>query len=160
MSRAVRRESAGVRFRAELESSGKTTAGFEVAESIVEELGGGKHPKVLVTLNGYQFRTSIARMGGRFLLGVSAERRTAAGVTAGEIHDVEVALDTAPRETVVPGDLATALAEEPVAAAFWNTLSYSNQSWHVLQVTGAKTPETRARRVAKSVALLREQRAR
>lgn len=149
-----------MRFRAELESSGKTATGFEVPESVVEELGGGKHPKVAVAVSGYEFRTSIARMGGRYLLGVSAERRTAAGISAGDVLDVDVVLDTAPRETEVPDDLAAALAQEPGAAAFWDTLSYSKKQWHVLQVTGAKTAETRARRVAKSVAMLREHRAR
>lgn len=147
-------------FRAELESSGKTAAGFEVPETVVDALGGGGHPKVAVTVNGYGFRTSIARMGGRYLLGVSAERRAAAGVRAGDVLDVEVELDTAPRETELPGDLAAALDAEPTAKAFWATLTHSKQQWHVLQVTGAKKPETRAARVARSVAMLREHRAR
>jgi hypothetical protein len=149
-----------MRFRAELLSTGKTTAGFEVPEPVLEELGGGRHPKVAVTVNGYRFRTSIARMGDRYLLGVSAQRRAEAGVAAGDVVDVDVVLDTAPREIEVPEDLAAALAAEPAAAEFWNTLSYSKQQWHVLQITGAKTAETRARRVARSVALLREHKAR
>lgn len=149
-----------MKFRAELESAGKNAAGFEVPESVVDGLGGGKHPKVAVTVKGYSFRTSIARMGGRYLLGMSAERRKAAGVTAGDVLDVEIALDDAPREVDMPDDFAAALAADPVAAAFWETLSYSNQSWHVLQITGAKKPETRASRVAKSVAMLHEHKAR
>jgi hypothetical protein len=144
-----------MRFRAELESTGKNTTGFEVPEAIVEGLGGGARPKVAVTVNGTTFRTSIARMGGRYLLGVSAERRGETGAAAGDILDVEVVLDTAPREVDVPGDLAAALAADPQAAAFWDTLSYSNKSWHVLQVTGAKKAETRSTRVEKSVAALR-----
>lgn len=149
-----------MRFRAELLSTGKTTAGFEVPEPVLEELGGGRHPKVAVTVNGYRFRTSIARMGDRYLLGVSSQRRAEAGVAAGDVVDVEVVLDTAPREIEVPEDLAAALAAEPAAAEFWNTLSYSKQQWHVLQITGARTAETRARRPARSVALLREHKAR
>jgi hypothetical protein len=149
-----------MRFRAELESTGKTTTGFEVPESLVDELGGGKHPKVEVTVNGHRFRTSIARMGGRYLLGVSAERRDAAGVQAGDVLDVEIELDTAARTAEVPDDLAASLAADPTAKAFWDTLSYSKQQWHVLQVTGAKKAETRAARVARSVAMLRERRAR
>ena len=94
-----------MQFRAELESSGKNTAGFEVPESIVEQLGGGKHPKIVATVNGFTFRTSIASMGGRFMFGLSADRRQEAGVQAGEVHDVEVELDTAPREVEVPEDL-------------------------------------------------------
>ena len=149
-----------MKFRAELESSGKTTAGFEVPESIVEGLGGGKHPKIVATVNGFTFRTSIASMGGRFMFGLSSDRRREAGVQAGEIHDVDVELDTAPREVEVPEDFADALDQDHAAKAFWDTLSYSNKSWHTLQVTGAKKAETRAARIGKSVGMLRERRAR
>jgi hypothetical protein len=149
-----------MKFKAELESSGKNTAGFGVPDEIVEKLGGGGHPKVSVTINGYTFRTSIARMGGRFMLGVSAERRTAAGVSPGDVLEVDVELDTAPREIDVPEEFAAALAADPAAQAFWQTLSYSKQQWHTLQVTGAKTEETKARRIEKSIGMLREGRAR
>ncbi len=149
-----------MKFRAELESTGKTTTGFEVPAEIVERLGGGGHPKVSVTVNGFTFRTSIAKMGGRFLLGVSAQRRADAGIAAGQVLDLEVELDTAPREIGLPDDLAAALAADADAKAFWDTLSYSKQSWHVHQVTSAKKAETRAARIDKSVAMLREGRAR
>lgn len=149
-----------MKFTAELLSTGKNTAGFEVPDEIVERLGGGGRPKVSVTVNGFTFRTSIARMGGRYLLGVSAERRTEAGVAPGEVLDVEVELDTAPRELDVPEPLAAALAADPDAKAFWDTLSYSNRQWHVLQVTSAKTDATRDRRIEKSVGMLRDHRAR
>jgi hypothetical protein len=149
-----------MRFRAELEATGGTTTGFAVPEEVVAALGAGGRPKVVVTVNGFTFRTSIARMGGRYLLGVSSERRAAAGVSAGEILDVDVELDTAPRTVDVPDDLAAALTAEPAAQVFWGTLSHSNQRWHAQQVTGAKSAETRARRVAKSVEMLRERRAR
>jgi hypothetical protein len=149
-----------MRFRAELRSTGGNTAGFLVDDEVVAGLGGGGRPKVVVTVNGYTWRSSIARMGGDYWLGASAERRSAAGIAAGDVLDVEVELDTAIREVEVPADLASALAAEPAAQAFWDGLSYSNRSWHVLQVTGAKAAETRARRVAKSVAMLREGRAR
>jgi hypothetical protein len=149
-----------MRFRAELLRAGGTATGFEVPEEIVAGLGGGGRPKVVVTVNGFQFRSSIARMGGRYLLGVSAERRAAAGVEGGQVLDVEVTLDEAPREIEVPPDLAAALAAAPSAAAFWATMSFSNQRWHVDQLTAAKTPETRARRLARSLALLDEGKAR
>ena len=149
-----------MRFRAELESTGRTTAGFEVPVEVVEGLGGGGHPKVSVTVDGFVFRTSIAKMGGRFLLGVSAERRARSGMEPGRVFDVDVALDTGPRVVEVPDDLAAALAADPRAAKFWETLSHSRQSWHVDQVTGAKKAETRAARVEKSVAMLRDGRAR
>ncbi|MEV4265193.1 YdeI/OmpD-associated family protein [Kribbella sp. NPDC049584] len=147
-----------MKFTAELLSTGRNTAGFEVPESVVEALGGGGRPKVSVTVNGFTFRTSIARMGGRYLLGFSAERRTEAGVAPGEILEVDVELDTAPRELEVPEPLAAALAAD--REAFWETLSYSNRQWHVLQVTSAKTDATRERRIEKSIGMLREGRAR
>ncbi|MGH3863419.1 YdeI/OmpD-associated family protein [Actinokineospora sp.] len=149
-----------MRFRAELESTGKTTAGFEVPEEVVEGLGGGGHPKVSVTVDGFTFRTSIAKMGGRYLLGVSNERRAQAGIAPGQVFNVDVELDTAPRDAEVPDDLAAALAADAVAKGFWDTLTHSKQSWHVHQVTSAKKAETRAARVEKSVAMLREGRAR
>ncbi|MFI5691334.1 YdeI/OmpD-associated family protein [Kribbella sp. NPDC051586] len=149
-----------MKFTAELLSTGTNTAGFEVPESVVEALGGGGRPKVSVTVEGFTFRTSIARMGGRYLLGFSAERRAEAGVAAGEVLEVEVSLDTAPRELEVPEPLAAALAADAKAQAFWETLSYSNRQWHVLQVTSAKTDATRERRVEKSIGMLREGRPR
>ena len=149
-----------MKFTAELLSAGKNTAGFEIPESVVESLGGGGHPKVAVTVNGFTFRTSIARMGGRYMLGVSQERRTEAGIAPGDVLELDVVLDTAPRELEVPEPLAAALAADADAKAFWDTLSYSNRQWHVLQVTSAKTDATRDRRIEKSIGMLREGRAR
>lgn len=149
-----------MRVTLELLPTGGTTAGYRVPDGIVEQLGSSRRPKVTVTVNGFTFRTTIAPMGGEYWLGVSRERRAEAGIAAGETHELELELDTAPREVDVPEDLAAALAADPAAAAFWETLSYSNRRYHVEQVTGAKKPETRAKRVARSVELLREGRAR
>lgn len=89
------------------------------------------------------------------MLGVSAENRAAAGVEGGQAVEIDLELDTAPREVTVPPDFAAALAAEPAAQATFDGLSYSNRSWHVLQIDGAKTDETRQRRIAKSVEALR-----
>jgi hypothetical protein len=149
-----------MRFRAELQRTGGNTTGFAVPDEIVTGLGGGGRPKVVATMNGFTFRSSIAKMGGSYWLGVSAERRAAAGVEGGEVLDVDVELDTAPRAVEVPGDLRAALDADPAAAAFWDTVSVSNQRWHAEQLTSAKTPETRARRLARSLELLRSGKAR
>jgi hypothetical protein len=149
-----------MKLRAELQRTGGTTTGFQVPDEFVSELGGGGRPKVVVVLNGFTFRSSIAKMGGSYWLGVSAERREATGVRGGETYDVEVELDAAPRELEVPDDLRSALEAEPAARDFWATLSFSNQRYHVDQLNSAKTPETRARRLAKSLALLSEGKAR
>jgi hypothetical protein len=138
-------------FRAELQRTGGNTTGFEVPQEIVDGLGGGGRPKVVVTLNGYTWRSSIARMGGSYWLGVSAQNRAGAGVAGGEVLDVTVELDTAERTVTVPDDLVAALDREPAAKAVWDGLSFSHQRQHVEHIEGAKTAETRARRVAKSV---------
>jgi bacteriocin resistance YdeI/OmpD-like protein/uncharacterized protein DUF1905 len=142
---------AAMEFRAELQRTGGTTTGFEVPPEIVEGLAGGGRPRVVATVNGYEFRSSIAKMGGSYWLGVSAERRAAAGVEGGEVLDVTVVLDTAERTVSVPADLAAALEANPAAKAAFEKLSYSHRNEHVLAVEGAKKPETRARRVAAAI---------
>jgi hypothetical protein len=152
--------SASVRFRTTILQSGKTAMGFEVPAESVHELGAGKRPPVKVTINGYTYRSSIAVLQGRFMIGVSAENRGPAKVTADEEVEVWLELDTEPREVTIPPDLATALDAEPAARRTFEALSYSNKSWHTTQVAGAKTPETRARRIEKSIAALKEGRIR
>lgn len=149
-----------MRFRAELQRTGGNTTGFEVPDEIVAGLNGGGRPKVAATMNGYAFRSTIAKMGDSYWLGISAERRAAAGVEGGQVYDVDVELDLAPREIEVPDDLRAALDADPAANAFWETVSYSNKRWHVELLTSAKTAETRARRLAKSLAMLSEGKAR
>lgn len=140
-----------MRFHGTLELNGKTATGIEVPAEVVAGLGGGKRPKVLVTLNGYTYRSSIASMGGRAMIGVSAAVREASGVAAGDELEVAVELDTAPRTVEVPDDLATALAAAPGARAAFDALSYTNQRQYVESVEGAKTEATRTRRIAKCV---------
>jgi hypothetical protein len=143
-----------VRFHTTILQSGKTAAGIQVPEEIVTALGSGKRPKVAVTINGYTYRSSIAPMNGVFMVGVSSDVRAAAGVAGGDDVDVDIELDTAPREVTVPDDFAHALDAVPAARATFDSLSYSNKSWHVLQIEGAKAEETRQRRIAKSVEAL------
>lgn len=149
-----------MRFRTAIVQTGKNTTGIEVPAEVMEALGAGKRPAVKVTVNGYSYRSTVASMGGRSMVSLSAEHRAGAGVAGGDEVEVDLELDTAPREVTVPDDLAAALDAEPAARATFDGLSYSNKSWHVLQVTGAKTEETRQRRIAKSVDTLRQGRPR
>ena len=149
-----------MRFHTTILQSGKTAAGIEVPEEIVTALGSGKRPKVAVTINGYTYRSSIAPMNGVFMVGVSSDVRAAAGVAGGDEVDVDIKLDTAPREVNVPDDFAAALDAAPRARATFESLSYSNKSWHTLQIEGAKTDETRQRRIAKSIEALSDGRVR
>jgi hypothetical protein len=149
-----------MRFRTTVRQSGKTTTGIQVPDEVIEALGSGKRPAVKVTVNGYTYRSTVAVLGGVYMVGLSAEHRANASVTGGDEVDVDLELDTAPREVAVPVDLAAALDAEPAARRTFDGLSFSNKSWHVLQIDGAKTEETRQRRIAKSVAALKEGRAR
>jgi hypothetical protein len=149
-----------VKFRTRLLQSGKTATGFQVPDEVVEALGKGKRPPVKVTVNGHTWQNTVAVMNGVYMLGISSEHREAAKVAGGDEIEVELELDTATRTVDVPEDFRAALAAEPAARTTWDGLSYSNQSWHVLQITGAKSEETRQRRIAKSVEALREGRVR
>jgi hypothetical protein len=145
-----------VRFRATVLLGGKTATGIEVPEAVVAALGSSKRPPVSVTINGYTYRSTVASMGGRFMIGVSADVRGRAGVAAGDEVDVDIELDTKPREVDVPADLARALKRDPKAKKLFDGLSYSNKQRFVLSIEGAKTEETRQRRVATTIAKLHD----
>jgi hypothetical protein len=149
-----------MRFRTTILQGDKTATGIRIPDEIVEALGAGKRPAIRVTIHGYTYRSTVAVMGGAFMVGVNADNRTGAGVKGGDEVDVDIELDTAPREVTVPPDFAAALDAEPAARHTFESLSYSNKSWHVLSIDGAKTDETRQRRIAKSVDALRDGRVR
>ena len=144
-----------MKFRTTILQGGKTTTGIHVPDEVVEALGAGKRPPVKVTVNGYTYRNTIAVMGGRYMVGVSADVRAASGVKGGDTLDVEIVLDDQPRVLDVPADFAAALDAAPAAKAAFEKLSYSNKRRHVEPILAAKAPETRARRIEKSVAELK-----
>ncbi len=147
-------------FRATIQQTGKTACGIEVPESVVIGLGGSKRPAVVVTLDGYTYRSTVAPMGDEWWVGVNSDHRTASGLKAGDEVQVTLELDTAPRELEVPPELAEALDADPVAKAFFDRLSYSNRRVFTLSVEGTNNPETKARRVDKAIALMHEGRVR
>jgi Bacteriocin-protection, YdeI or OmpD-Associated/Domain of unknown function (DUF1905) len=145
-----------MRFPSTIRLTGKTACGIPVPEDVVQGLGASRRPAVRVTIKGYTYRSTVARMGGEYLVGVSAENRQAAGVEAGEDVVVDVELDTEPRVLDLPADLKDALDRDAQARAFFDSLSYSNKRRLVLPIEGAKTSETRQRRVARTVSALRD----
>lgn len=145
-----------MRFRAVIQLHGKTATGIHVPAEVVASLGPSKRPPVRVTINGHTYRSSVAPMGGEFMLGVSAENRTSAGVAAGDTVDVDIELDTEPREMTAPPDFSDALEQDADAKQFFGGLSYSNKRRIVMGIEEAKTAETRQRRIAKAVGMLRE----
>lgn len=132
---------------------GKTATGLQVPDDIVEALGAGKRPPVVVTVGGYTYRTTVAPMGGSFWVPLAAEHRDAAGVQADEEVDVSITLDTAPREVGVPEDLAAAFGD--AVRAQFDALAYSHRKEWVRWVEEAKKPETRTARIEKTVESLR-----
>jgi len=137
-----------------LKDKEKNATGLPVPAEAVAALGSGKKPRVKVTLNGYTYRTSVAVLGGFFMLSLSAENREAAGVSPGDAVEVTLELDTEPLIVTVPDDLAAALANAPGARAAFEALAYSARKEYVRQVESAKAQETRERRIAGIVAKL------
>src|SRR5690606_31884253 len=103
------------------------TTGILVPEAVLAELGAGKRPAVALTVNGYTWRSSVASRDGQYMISASAEIRERAGIAGGDDIDVDLELDTAPREVEVPADFSSALDAEPAIRAFFDTLSYSNK---------------------------------
>jgi Bacteriocin-protection, YdeI or OmpD-Associated/Domain of unknown function (DUF1905) len=143
-----------MRFASTVELGGKTATGIPIPDEVIEAIGASKRPPVTVTVNGHTYRTTAVRMGGRFLVPLSAENREAAGVAAGDDVTVDIAPDTAPREVTLPEDLEAAMDDH--ARAAYDRLSYTHRKEWVRWVDEAKKPETRATRIAKTVTGLRE----
>jgi len=129
--------------------------GLEVPEEVVEAMGGGKRPPVTITINGHSWKSRIAIMRGRYLIGLSNANRQAAGVATGDEIEVEVELDAEPRVVVEPADFAHALDADPAARAAYDRLSYSHRREYVRAIESAKRPETRSQRIEAAVANLR-----
>jgi len=151
---------ASLRFTATLEARGRAAA-VVLDEDQVAVLGeGAKRFPVVAVVNGYSWRTTVTRMGGEFLLGLNRRVREQAGVEAGDTVQVELELDKEPRDVEVPKPLADALADNPEARAEFERLSYTNRKEYVRWVAEARRGETRERRVAEAVELLRQGRPR
>ncbi|MCI1752312.1 MAG: YdeI/OmpD-associated family protein [Flavobacteriales bacterium] len=138
-----------VRFKTEIKTAGKTATGIEIPSEVISKLGTSKKPAVQVTLKGYTYRSTVAVMGGKFMVSVSADVRENAGVVGGETVDVQIQLDTAPREVELPPELAALLKKDGMAKANFDKLSYSKKKVHALAISTAKTPETLVKRIAK-----------
>ena len=146
-------------FATTVAMSGNKT-GIQVPVEAIERLGAGRRPPVLVDVNGFEYRSTVAVMGGKYMIGISAAVREASGLRGGDPIRVTLSLAESPREVDVPSDFAEALAADPEAAAFFAGLSNSLQRYHVDLINTAKATDTRRRRVEKAIALFREGRKR
>jgi hypothetical protein len=142
-----------ITFHTTILRTGKNTAGIQVPEEIIEKLSSSKRPLVRVTIKKYTYRSAVAVMGGKFMVGVTAENRQAAGVQGGEEVDITIELDLEPRTVEIPKDLKAALTGAGAVEAFENSAP-SMKKEYVRQVNETKTQETRERRIAKIVAKL------
>ena len=148
-----------MRLRATILLTGKTAAGIEIPADVVSALGSNKRPPVRVTVKGYTYRSSIAPMGGKFMLGLSHEVRKGAGVAGGETHDFDIELDDQPRVVELPPDFKAALDKDAKAKQFFEGLNYSNKRRLAEPIGQIKSEETRQRRIERTIEGLREGRA-
>lgn len=145
-------------FRATVRPSGRGGGGHlvEVPSEVVEALGGKGRIPVTATFDGVPYRGSIVRMGGEAVLGVQKAIMAEAGVSVGDTLTVIVRNDEAPRQVEVPKDLAEAFGHHDTARVVFEGLSFSHRREYVRSITEAKRPETRARRVERTIQALLE----
>jgi Bacteriocin-protection, YdeI or OmpD-Associated/Domain of unknown function (DUF1905) len=146
---------ASVMFDTTVSASGNNT-GIVVPEAMIEQLGTGRRPTVVVNVNGYEYRSTVGVMGGRHMISISAAIRRDTGLTAGDPIHVVLTLAASPREVTVPDDLAAALSADPTAGAFFARMSNSQQRYHVDNISAARTTETRQRRIDKAISLFQQ----
>jgi hypothetical protein len=137
------------------QSEGMNATGLTVPPEVVAAFNSGKRPPVKVHIGEYVYQSTVASYGDVFVLPLSAENRAAAGVKAGDVVEVTLELDTAPRTVDVPEDLASELAEHNLTDVF-NALAHSRRKEFVRQVASSKAQETRERRIGKIIAQLTE----
>jgi len=145
-----------VGFTATLVPRGPAAAVVLDDENVAAVGEGARRFPVVATVNGYTWRTTVTRMRGEFLLGLNRAVRQKAGVEAGDTVDVRLELETAPREVEVPQALTNALAEDPAARAAFDRLSYTHRKEYARWIAEAKRDETRNRRVAQALEMLRQ----
>ncbi|HOT97470.1 MAG TPA: YdeI/OmpD-associated family protein [bacterium] len=129
---------------------------IEFPWDVEQEFGTRGQVKVQVTFDGYLYRGSLARMGQPcHFIGLTRAARAAIGKGPGDSVHVILEQDLSPRVVTVPEDLARRLADEPAAAAFFKSLSYTHQKEYVNWITEARKPETRQARLDKALEMLR-----
>lgn len=144
-----------VRFKTTVTATGNNT-GIVVPQELIERLGAGRRPAVVVNVNGYEYRNTVGVMGGKHMVSISAAVRKETGLKGGDPISVNLTVADTPRQFDIPKDFAHALSAEPDVAEFFSKLSNSLQRYHIDNINGAKTPETRLRRINKAISLFRQ----
>jgi hypothetical protein len=143
-----------MKFKTKIIQVGNNT-GIEITGPMLEKLGGGKKPLVIVTLNGYSYRSAVGKMNGKFMISLSAENRKKANVNGGDSVEINIALDTAPRVTEIPADLQRALDSNKTAKLNFEKLAPGKKKAIVISITDAKTEETKIKRIDKAIEALK-----
>lgn len=137
-------------FHATVIPAGNAT-GAEVPAEVVDSLGDEKRPKVTISINGHSWRSRIAAKGGRYLIGISAANRAAAGIAEGDEIEVTLELDTEPRVVDEPPDVTAALDADPAVRAAFDRLPFGLRRKHVNDIAAAKAEDTRHRRITRLI---------
>ena len=139
-----------MKFKTKIIQTGNNT-GIEVSEVILEKLGGGGKALVVVSLNGYTYRSAVGKMGSRFMISLSAENRKNAGVSGGDLIEVNLELDTEPRTVEIPEGLQKEFNKNKTAKVNFEKLAPSKKKAIVISISDAKTEETKMKRIAKTL---------
>lgn len=148
------KDSKWVSFDTTLSAFGNNT-GIEIPDSIIEELDAGKRPNLMVRVNGYEYQNTPGIMNGKTLLSFNADHREKTGLKGGDKIHVELSVSSTPREVEMSADFLNALKTSNTEE-FFNALSNSLQRYHCDLINGAKTEETRQRRIEKAIGLFKE----
>jgi Bacteriocin-protection, YdeI or OmpD-Associated/Domain of unknown function (DUF1905) len=139
-----------MKFKTKIVQSGNNT-GIHVPDEIIEKMGAGKKPSVVITLKKYTYRNTVAVMGDKYMVSLSAEHRKNANVSGGEELEVTIALDTEPRTVELPEEFQKVLNKNTAAKRNFEALSPSKKKYLVLDITSAKTEDTKLRRIEKAI---------
>ncbi len=139
------------KFKTTILTAGKTATGICIPDQIIESFNAGKKPAVKITLNGYTYRSTVAAMNGKYMVGVSADVRAASGVKGGDTLTIEIELDSEERKVDLPDDFKKSLDKNLNAKKFFQTLTYSKQKNHVTLIEQARTEATRQKRIERSI---------
>ena len=143
-----------VSFDTTLSAFGNNT-GIEVPDEVIQELNAGKRPALIVRVNGYEYQNTPGVMNGKTLLSFSSAHRKATGLKGGDPIHVDLAVSTTPRQVDMPESFLSALQDSDTLD-FFNSLSNSLQRYHCDLINGAKTEETRQKRIEKAINLFRD----
>src|SRR5258708_23526123 len=127
-----------VTFETTVAASGNNT-GIVVPDEVIEQLAAGKRPPVLVNVNGYEYRNTVAVMGGRHMISISAAVRNATGLKGGDPIRVTLTVADTAREVDGPADFAAALTADERTRAFFVTLSSHRHPSHTDTLMAPKT---------------------